>query len=205
MQKLPAVVKARAAGGTAQPNAAISSVLSSSLDDPGRHLRRAADAAPGAREPPQLRAARRRTAGSAGGATPVDLAGATAGSPARFGGRPDPFTGEPASIRASTSATDKGQPVYATADGTVDSAAYTGDYGNLIVAAARLRAGDPLRTPQPVQRQARPVGEARRHHRLCRLDRPLDRRAPALRDPRQRQADQPAAAPHADQTLAIGD
>ncbi len=29
--------------------------------------------------------------------------------------------------------TEKGQPVYATADGTVDFAAYSGDYGNLLV------------------------------------------------------------------------
>ena len=29
--------------------------------------------------------------------------------------------------------TEKGQPVYATADGTIESVAYTGDYGNLIV------------------------------------------------------------------------
>ena len=44
------------------------------LDDSRRHLRRPADAAPGARRPPQLRAARRRTAGGAGRRAPVDLA-----------------------------------------------------------------------------------------------------------------------------------
>ena len=50
-----------------------------------------------------------------------------------FGGRADPFTGEPGFHQGLDISTDKGQPVYATADGTVESAAYTGDYGNLIV------------------------------------------------------------------------
>ena len=50
-----------------------------------------------------------------------------------FGGRSDPFTGEPGFHQGLDISTDKGQPVYATADGTVESAAYTGDYGNLIV------------------------------------------------------------------------
>ena len=45
----------------------------------------------------------------------------------------DPFTGEPAFHQGLDISTEKGQPVYATADGTVESAAYTGDYGNLIV------------------------------------------------------------------------
>ena len=50
-----------------------------------------------------------------------------------FGGRSDPFTGEPAFHQGLDISTEKGQPVYATADGVVESAAYTGDYGNLIV------------------------------------------------------------------------
>src|SRR5262249_14496665 len=50
-----------------------------------------------------------------------------------FGGRSDPFTGEPAFHQGLDISTEKGQPVYATADGTVESASLTGDYGNLIV------------------------------------------------------------------------
>ena len=50
-----------------------------------------------------------------------------------FGGRSDPFTGEPGFHQGLDISTEKGQPVYATADGSVESAAYTGDYGNLIV------------------------------------------------------------------------
>src|SRR5439155_842257 len=50
-----------------------------------------------------------------------------------FGGRPDPFTGEPDFHQGIDIATDKGNPVYATADATVASATPTGEYGNLIV------------------------------------------------------------------------
>jgi murein DD-endopeptidase MepM/ murein hydrolase activator NlpD len=50
-----------------------------------------------------------------------------------FGGRSDPFTGEPGYHQGLDISTDKGQPVFATADGTVESASYTGDYGNLLV------------------------------------------------------------------------
>jgi murein DD-endopeptidase MepM/ murein hydrolase activator NlpD len=50
-----------------------------------------------------------------------------------FGGRPDPFTGEPDYHQGLDISTDKGNPVYATADGTVESAARAGQYGNLIV------------------------------------------------------------------------
>jgi murein DD-endopeptidase MepM/ murein hydrolase activator NlpD len=50
-----------------------------------------------------------------------------------FGGRSDPFTGEPGYHQGLDISTEKGQPVFATADGVVDAAAYTGDYGNLIV------------------------------------------------------------------------
>ncbi len=52
-----------------------------------------------------------------------------------FGGRSDPFSGESAFHQGLDISTDKGQPVLATADGTVESASYTGDYGNLVVIA----------------------------------------------------------------------
>ena len=50
-----------------------------------------------------------------------------------FGNRADPFTGERDYHPALDISTDKGDPVYATADGAVESAAYSGNYGNLIV------------------------------------------------------------------------
>jgi murein DD-endopeptidase MepM/ murein hydrolase activator NlpD len=55
-----------------------------------------------------------------------------------FGGRSDPFTGEPGFHQGLDISTEKGQPIYATADGTIAAASYTGDYGNLIVIAHRF-------------------------------------------------------------------
>ena len=64
-------------------------------------------------------------------ATPLNLPtdGRVSGG---FGYRPDPFTGERTLHDAIDISTAYGQPVYATADGTVASAAWSGDYGNLI-------------------------------------------------------------------------
>lgn len=50
----------------------------------------------------------------------------------RFGYRSDPFTGERTFHSAVDISTGYGQPVYATADGTVASAARSGAFGNLI-------------------------------------------------------------------------
>ena len=50
-----------------------------------------------------------------------------------FGGRSDPFTGDPGFHRGIDISTDEGDPVYATADGVVESAERAGEYGNLIV------------------------------------------------------------------------
>lgn len=50
-----------------------------------------------------------------------------------YGRRSDPFTGEPDFHPGLDISTGKGQPVYATADGTVLSAERAGAYGNLVV------------------------------------------------------------------------
>ena len=50
-----------------------------------------------------------------------------------FGSRPDPFTGRPDSHPGLDISGKTGDPVYATADGTVHTAARTGDYGNLVI------------------------------------------------------------------------
>jgi murein DD-endopeptidase MepM/ murein hydrolase activator NlpD len=131
MQKLPAVVKTRAVGGTTRPNSAVSGVMSSfsSPEDTFGALR---DLLHGlenrltfVRKDVERRAA---LASSTPSIWPAH--GWLTGT---FGGRSDPFTGEPGFHQGIDISTEKGEPVFATADGTVDSASYTGDYGNLIL------------------------------------------------------------------------
>jgi murein DD-endopeptidase MepM/ murein hydrolase activator NlpD len=134
VQKLPAIVKARAAGGT-QLNAAASNVMASSLsslsspEDTFGVLR---DLLQGLEN--RLRYVRkdveRREALAAATPSIWPAHGWLTGT---FGGRSDPFTGEPGFHQGLDISTERGQPVYATADGVVESASYTGDYGNLIV------------------------------------------------------------------------
>jgi murein DD-endopeptidase MepM/ murein hydrolase activator NlpD len=50
-----------------------------------------------------------------------------------FGERSDPFTGEAAQHLGLDISADRGQPVYATADGEVESAGYRNDFGNMVV------------------------------------------------------------------------
>lgn len=132
MQRLPAVVKARASGGGTQASAAISDVLSSSLTSPEDTFGALRNLLQGLEY--RLRYVRRdvERQEALAGATPSiwPTYGWLTGT---FGGRPDPFTGEPAFHQGLDISTEKGQPVYATANGTVESASYTGEYGNLIV------------------------------------------------------------------------
>jgi murein DD-endopeptidase MepM/ murein hydrolase activator NlpD len=52
---------------------------------------------------------------------------------APFGVRNDPLTGNEGFHQGIDISTAEGQPVYATADGVVETAAYSGDYGNMVV------------------------------------------------------------------------
>lgn len=52
---------------------------------------------------------------------------------AGFGMRPDPFTGERDFHPGLDISADKGTPIFATADGVVELAAPSGDYGNLVI------------------------------------------------------------------------
>ena len=135
IQKLPAVVKARAAGGSIQPQASVAGVVSaslSSLSSPAdtfgilRDLLSALES--------RLRFVRhdveRQEALAAATPTIWPTHGWLTGS---FGSRSDPFTGEPGFHQGLDISTEKGQPVFATADGVVESAAYAGDFGNLLV------------------------------------------------------------------------
>lgn len=130
--KLPAVVRARAAGGTAAANAALSSVISTSLipgEDTFGALRtllqgletRLRSVTQDVERQERLVAATPSIWPTAGWLSGV------------FGGRKDPFTGAPDFHQGLDISAEKGHPVYATADGVVDSASYLGDYGNLVV------------------------------------------------------------------------
>jgi murein DD-endopeptidase MepM/ murein hydrolase activator NlpD len=132
MAKLPAVVKARAAGGAAQTNAAISNVLSTSFTSPEDTfgvLRTLLQALEGRLSSVRKDVERQEALAAA---TP-SIWPAHGWLTGRFGGRSDPITGEPGFHQGLDISTPKGQPVFATAEGRVESATYASDYGNLVV------------------------------------------------------------------------
>jgi murein DD-endopeptidase MepM/ murein hydrolase activator NlpD len=132
MSRLPAVVKAKAAGGSAQQNAAISNVLSTSFTSPEDTFGVLRTLLQGLES--RLRNVRRdvERQEALASATP-SIWPAHGWLTGTFGGRSDPITGEAGFHQGLDISTPKGQPVYATADGQVSSAGYTGDYGNLLV------------------------------------------------------------------------
>lgn len=132
MQRLPAVVRARAVGGNARSNAAVSNVLSTSLHSPEDTFGALRSLLQGLES--RLRSVsqdvERRQALAAATPSIWPTIGWLTGT---FGGRADPLSGEPSFHQGLDIATDKGQPVYATADGQVESASFNGDYGNFLV------------------------------------------------------------------------
>lgn len=132
IQKLPAVVKARAAGGVTQSSAGPISDVLSSLSAPEDTFGVLRDLLQGLEN--RLRSVRRNVEQreALAAATP-SIWPAHGWLTGTFGGRSDPFTGDPGFHQGLDISTDRGQPVYATADGAVESAAYTGEYGNLVV------------------------------------------------------------------------
>jgi murein DD-endopeptidase MepM/ murein hydrolase activator NlpD len=132
MQKLPAVVRSRATGGGVQPNATILEIAKAPFWSPEDTFGLLRDLLRGLES--RLRFVRRdvERREALAGATPSiwPTHGWLTGT---FGGRSDPFSGEPAFHQGIDISTDKGQPVFATAEGEVESASYTGDYGNLLV------------------------------------------------------------------------
>src|SRR5262245_9604969 len=131
MQKLPAVVKAKAAGGNVATSAAVTDFLSTSLtstpEDTFGLLRTLLQGLEN-----RLSYVRRDVERQEALAAAMPWIWPTYGwLTGRFGGRSDPFTGEPAFHQGLDISTEKGQPVYATANGQVESASSTGEYGNL--------------------------------------------------------------------------
>jgi murein DD-endopeptidase MepM/ murein hydrolase activator NlpD len=131
MQKLPAIVKSRAAGGVTEASRAISDIVSSlaSPDDTFGVLRGLLNGLEHRLNYVRHTVERREALAAA---TP-SIWPAHGWLTSTFGGRSDPFTGAPAFHQGIDISADKGNPVYATADGTVESAAREGEYGNLIV------------------------------------------------------------------------
>jgi murein DD-endopeptidase MepM/ murein hydrolase activator NlpD len=130
MQRLPAVIKARAMGGGATN--AKAPFLAAALASPEDTFGMLRDVL--GRLESRLRVVRtdveRREALAA--ATPSiwpTVGWLTAG----FGERADPFSGDPSYHSGLDISTDKGRPVLATADGVVESASWSGNYGNLLV------------------------------------------------------------------------
>lgn len=132
MAKLPSVVKARAAGGAWQANPTVSNVLSTSFTSPEDTFGVLRSLLQGLES--RLRNVRKdvEQQEALAAATP-SIWPAHGWLTGTFGGRSDPFTGERGFHQGLDISTPKGQPVYATADGRVESASYTGDYGNLLV------------------------------------------------------------------------
>jgi murein DD-endopeptidase MepM/ murein hydrolase activator NlpD len=129
MAKLPTVVKTRAMGGATE--SAVSNIVTTSMATPEDTFGVLRDLLVGLEN--RLRSVRTNVEKR------EELANATPSIwPAHgwltssFGGRQDPFTGENGHHAGLDISTDRGEPVYATADGTVESAAYSGDYGNLV-------------------------------------------------------------------------
>jgi murein DD-endopeptidase MepM/ murein hydrolase activator NlpD len=136
MQRLPAVVRSRAAGGTnantGVANSAISDIAKAAFTTPEDTFGVLRDLLHGLESRLSFvrRDVERREAFASATPSIWPAHGWLTGT---FGGRSDPFTGEPGYHQGIDISTEKGQPIYATADGTVESASYTGDYGNLIV------------------------------------------------------------------------
>ena len=134
MQRLPAVVKAHASGGT-QPSAAVANAFAASLsslsspEDTFGVLRNLLHGLENRLSYVRKDVERREALAAA---TP-SIWPAHGWLTGTFGGRSDPFTGEPGFHQGLDISLEKGQPVYATADGRVESASYTGDYGNFLV------------------------------------------------------------------------
>ncbi len=131
MQRLPAVIKARAVGGAGSTATALAALAPSALSSPEDTfgvLRSLLHGLEDRLSSVRVDVERREALAEA---TP-SIWPAHGWLTGTFGGRADPFTHEPGFHEGIDISSDKGDPVYATADGVVETASYSGDYGNLI-------------------------------------------------------------------------
>ncbi len=110
-----------------------------------------------------------------------------------YGRRPDPFDGSTDFHQGLDIVADRGTPVRATADGTVGSAGYSGNYGNQVLVDHGFGIGTRFGHLSKVVCARRPVRPSWRDHRLRRGHRPCHERASSLRNSAERPADQSAA------------
>ena len=128
MDRLPAIVKSRATGGPRTPMTLFTPAVRTPEDTFGvvRDLLYSLESR---LQVVQSDVARRQALASA---TP-SIWPAEGWLTDSFGRRKDPFTGEPEYHTGLDISADKGEPVYATANGTVETAARAGSYGNMVV------------------------------------------------------------------------
>lgn len=131
MDKLPSLVKARAMGGGTEVHKSAQTTLSmmTSPEDTFGLLRTLLSAIESGLNSMRLSVERRNALAAA---TP-SIWPAHGWLSSTTGARRDPVTGEPEFHSGLDIAGEKGQPVYATAAGTVSSAGYQGAYGKLVV------------------------------------------------------------------------
>ena len=130
MQQLPAVVKARAMGGdqSARPTDFMATAFASPGDTFGL-LRDVLGRLESRLRTVRTDVARREALAAATPSLWPTIGWVSAG----FGERADPFTGDPGYHMGLDISADKGHPVVAPAAGTVESASWSGNYGNLLV------------------------------------------------------------------------
>jgi murein DD-endopeptidase MepM/ murein hydrolase activator NlpD len=131
MQKLPAVIKDRAMGGSpmASGSSALMAASLSSSEDTFGILREVLGKLESRLRLVRTDVERRQALAAATPSILPTIGWLSAG----FGNRADPFTGDPAYHPGLDISADKGQPVRATAGGLVESAEWSGNYGNFLV------------------------------------------------------------------------
>lgn len=131
MDKLPAMLRNAAMGG-GSPGASAGTFVSATLSSPENTfgvLRDLLGLLETRLETVRYGVERRQALGAA---TP-SMWPAAGWLSSAFGNRTDPFTGRPDFHPGIDISADKDTPIYATADGVVESASYSGAYGNLVV------------------------------------------------------------------------